>query len=408
MRKYTWNAFLSRAKTLEKHLYSVVAPDTNKPFSWTDTELNFKCVRHSSFIATASQFFNRKVICKKYSVHGNLPWTTFITRAKKHNHITIVSDEPEYFSYQQSNLTFTCPTHGNFDTTGESFIKRQRGCDKCVGKKPVSWSEFLKRAEKHKPVSVITPEPTIFEYMKSELEFECSSHGRFTTIGSTFVNSVNGCNECGSNISVSWNELIKRCKKHQDITLVSHKPNKFVFGLSKLQFNCENHGPFVSTGESFIKRKHRCPEYSSRHTASWNRFVDLMASKKHIRFDRNKPKNFIYDSTIISFMCDRHGPYALSLKQAALNKYECRECRQKNKKNVVNWDKFTDIAKQHSYIIPEKEPNKFVYSSTDILFKCTTHGEFRTTAQDMIRSPLGCIRCGRIVSCDEFTERSKT
>lgn len=259
---------------------------------------------------------------------------------------------------QETPISFLCPIHGEFERNPHSFL-RGSGCKECgkenskIGlenavkkaaqlKKEKAANEFdgkmqAKFGDKFKRLTEYVDECT-------DIDFECSTHGKFTKKSNVFLSSKYGCPHCG----------MEKCKES---ALIGGK----------------------IAGELINKKA--AEEFDEK---SNNRFNG--------RYRRLTP--YVDTYTEIYFECPIHGVF----KQSPINHLQsvcgCQECGNEKKKQSLLKPQDECIEEFRAIHGKEYDYSKFVYygynKESEII--CNKHGSFYLTPSKHLRGQ-GCPYC---------------
>lgn len=263
----------------------------------------------------------------------------FLERArKKHG---------EYYSYCNMNyknytteITITCPVHGDFQMTPRDHATKGYGCPKCgvekrAKKRRDTKESFIKKAEK-KHNHFYDYSQVDYKGSQIPVTVICPKHGPFSVRPDMHIQG-NGCRECA-------NERIS--KK-------------------------------LALGEE---------EFKSRSTERHNGKYDYSLV------------NYKNQQTEVDIICPIHGIFPQK-PEYHMNGSECPECAKVSRamKHLLTNEDFIKRANEvHRY--------KYDYTKTrytgifnEVIITCPTHGDFVQRANDHLCG-CGCQECGRLYS----------
>ncbi|MFQ2569790.1 hypothetical protein ACK3Z8_00830 [Aeromonas caviae] len=108
-----------------------------------------------------------------------------------------------------------------------------------------------------------------FKNVGSKIEFVCHKHGRKEIQYYNFMHKETlGCQDCGNDSKRvkqldpnAYDRVIEKCNKH-DYTFLGFANDTYSGKLTKLKYECKNHGVIETTFARFIHHDNNCPSCS--------------------------------------------------------------------------------------------------------------------------------------------------
>lgn len=163
----------------------------------------------------------------------------------------------------KTKFELMCKMHGVFQASVDNFLSLGRKCTKCT-----NTYRYTQEEREEQLTALCTG--TIYQFIgwenrykthQSKAKFYCEKHGEFLTIVNDFVSRGTRCSKCVGKYKWSQEEretqLVELCAesnfsfiKWEDFYQDDH---------SKVVFNCQLHGNWVTSINTFIFGKSRCP-----------------------------------------------------------------------------------------------------------------------------------------------------
>ena len=186
----------------------------------------------------------------------------------------------------ESDLTISCPEHGNFTITAQRHLQSKHGCPKCaVNFRSLSYDEFVKQANIIHHNKYTYPK---FKYINvnQKINIICSEHGIFNQKISQHIHDKQGCPKCYYDS--------KRTNTQDFITAANiiHN-NKYNYSESKITENsefidiiCPIHGKFTQRYGHHIYLLSGCPKCANSSSKSETEIIETFPEIKIIQNDR--------------------------------------------------------------------------------------------------------------------------
>lgn len=197
--KRTQQDFITRAHQVhgDKFIYSKVN------YGGSTTKITITCPIHGDFEQTPRDHLAGKG-CRQcqYSIPQKShirAKNTFITRASK-KHDNKFNYDKAVYKNARTNVTITCPIHGDFEQTPDVHLKAPHGCPKCATiaiatQQRSSTERFIKTAAKKYP-GMYTYTNSVYITAISDIEIMCNRcKHTFTTTPNKHLN-CGACSVC--------------------------------------------------------------------------------------------------------------------------------------------------------------------------------------------------------------------
>ena len=221
----------------------------------------------------------------------------FIKKSK-----SIHEDKYDYslvkFINNKTKIKIICPTHNIFEQRVDKHLRGQ-GCAACVGKKPLTQKEFLRKA---KEVHGERYDYSLVNYIgnSKKVIIICKDHGDFEQTPHSHM-SGNGCLICSINFKkLSLSQFVEKSNKihnfKYDYSLVNYTNNS-----TKINIICPTHDTFLQSPTNHLqgngcplcndsKGEEKISEWLKSNKINFIReykFKDCknLSTKKYFRFD---------------------------------------------------------------------------------------------------------------------------
>ena len=295
------------------------------------------------------------------------------------------------YSNNRSNITITCPEHGDFIRKASYHRNTDGGCTKCV--QDIKTIDYIKKANKANN-NKYTYEKTKYVEFNTLLTITCPcpSHGDFTKRADSHLKG-RGCDKCLDDKAIE-NFLkkaykihgkkfdyskVKNCKKEDTITI-----------------GCPKHGEFSKKVLSHIYEKRGCPKCTKETRDYGNLTTEEFIIKAIVAHGDTYNYNKVVHTNKINkvvIICKIHGEFK-QLPQNHLHGRGCPDCgtiRQANKIKFTQEDFLKKAKSTHG--------DRYDYSKTEydgmkkkLTIVCKKHGEFIQNAHEHTRGS-NCPKC---------------
>lgn len=163
----------------------------------------------------------------------------------------------------KTKFEMICVKHGVFQASIDNFLSLGRKCTKCTKTYRYTQQE---REEQLADLCCETPYrfigwENVYKSHKSKAVFHCEKHGEFLTIVNDFVSKGTRCAKCVGKYKWSQEEretqLLRLCEG-ASFSFVKWNQD-YKDDHSKVVFNCKLHGEWITSINTFIFGKSRCP-----------------------------------------------------------------------------------------------------------------------------------------------------
>lgn len=314
----------------------------------------------------------------------------------------------------KTKLTITCPIHGDFKTTPDSFLHTTFGCRKCGNvqkglSQRKSKDDFVNKANKiHQG---------FYDYSKFECKTThskgtiiCPIHGEFEQEANAHLRGQ-GCPKCKCiKISNSKQSNQKECvdintqhfiEKAMKIHPQINYDKTIYYNLeTPSTFVCKEHGEFTQKPSCFLKAKFPCPTCRKEKTKKnkTNKFIEK-ARKKFGDMHDFSNMNYVNLRTAIEIKCKKHEiSYMIPIQSYLRSDVGgCPECKRENIQKIQLQKAKKDFFKKIKIKFPNLDATnvEYVDSTTAISLTCPKHGDFEKTPRYLL-SPMnvyGCPEC---------------
>lgn len=243
----------------------------------------------------------------------------FLKKAKKKFGDKFSYEKVDYINCK-TKVIITCPKHGDFLITPDSFLSSTHGCKKCSLEKQsenqlLSTEDFIKRAIKVHGLK--------YDYSKSEylginkkINIICPEHGEFQQLPHNHWNGK-GCPKC----KAESNRARFSFTKEQFIKKANTKfKNKFNYDLveyincdTPVRIVCPEHGEFLQTPYAHLNSKFGCEKCAKHETGMSFRkdkehFVEKARQVHGDRYDYSE-LDYIENKSKVKIICPKHGAF---------------------------------------------------------------------------------------------------
>lgn len=259
---------------------------------------------------------------------------TFLKRAKEKHGDKYSYDRMDYKNYT-TEITITCPIHGDFTQCPREHASKGQGCPKCGvesrSKKRRDTTEiFIKKARE---VHGDRYNYSLVDYKGSQIPVTiiCPEHGPFQKRPDMHLNGE-GCKMCANekiskSLSLGKEEFIKRAKEvhgdKYDYSLVDYKNQG-----TEVNIICPIHGIFTQKPEYHMNGS-QCPECAKisramKHLLGTDEFIKRAKEVHGDKYDYSKT---IYKDIFspLTITCPIHGDFTQKASDH-LSGCGCQEC----------------------------------------------------------------------------------
>ena len=236
----------------------------------------------------------------------------------------------------KNTFTVTCPTHGDFNTRYDHFIKDKCGCKLCNNElsKKRTWSKYMDIAKKvHGDKYIYHQE----EYLNSssKTRITCRKHGDFFMNMANHIGNKQGCPKCyleskKGKYAKSLKEIVESARKvHGDkYEYVNYNGIK-----GKMDMICPRHGKFSQVAYDHL-RGFGCEKCKfEKMTSNTIEFKSKIENKFPNKFDLSKVE-YVNNHTSITVGCKTHGYFTI-LPSHLLMGFGCKKCNESRLENEV-------------------------------------------------------------------------
>jgi Zn finger protein HypA/HybF involved in hydrogenase expression len=180
--------------------------------------------------------------------------------------------EKVVYDLAKTNVTITCPTHGDFLQTPDNHLSSKRGCPVCAN---------TGRAQKQrKPLETFLSEAIsvhgiTYDYSKvayrnidTKIQIICKTHGEFLQSPYQHVKMKQGCPICANaKSSIRQRSCIEDfIHKAREVHgyRYSYQNSDYITAKTHITITCAEHGNFVQTPDNHLQGK-GCPQCANKN-----------------------------------------------------------------------------------------------------------------------------------------------
>lgn len=297
----------------------------------------------------------------------------------------------------KTKVIIICKEHGEFMQTPNSHLK-PTNCKQCSLKKngDINRDNSHIFIEKAKRIHGDRYDYSKVNYINAHenVTIICSKHGDFEQIADAHLRGKN-CIKCSNIYNYTTEEWISKAKEtHGD--KYDYSKAIYVNYKTKLTIICNEHGEFTQAAGSHIYGN-GCRECSYKY-----RNYGINNHYKYFVKRANKIHNNIYDyskvqwvnyATEVIIICKIHGDFI----ETPLNHMDgngCTNCNMSILRQSIEYkiEKFIVEARSIHGTRYDYSNIGLVTENTEILIKCSIHGEFKQIAKDHLNGK-GCSKC---------------
>jgi len=314
-------------------------------------------------------------------------------------------------------VEITCPIHGVFQQSPSNHLAG-KGCNICGGSAPVTFQQFVLRADQLHENKYKYDEGS-FVNMRDQMKISCELHGDFWQAPHVHLRPC-GCNDCAMEQQLVKTKADRKVSFQNSLkqkfgTKINHIDGDYDNIDSELTFHCEYHGEFFSTPRHILYSKFGCADcyederlkntsyFDSDHdfldwVAAQQRKDDLFIGYTFSLIERNQSIAHLAAKCGIA----EHQPYNFTLNRSSSNSLrQCWKCVAERRNIAV---KAAYAIKRDEYAArwrksileiygDELDLTKveYVTAHDPIIVGCKWHGLFETTPDILLNG--GCRLC---------------
>lgn len=318
----------------------------------------------------------------------------FISKAKVIHGLKYNYEKVNYIS-AKSNVTITCPVHGDFKQAPTNHLSG-KGCRKCfldrrADELKISQTEFLSVINKIHGKRYDLSEVK-YVNAHTNIKVKCYDHGYFYPSPQAFKKGGN-CPKCvidsrTGKSKVSHSEIISQFKKvHKE----KYDYSKVVYSTktTKVSIGCVNHGFFNQSPKQHINGA-GCPKCAGNKSFTTNTFLNELKVRNlwndnydysELKYKNAKSKVRIKDkSTDTYHLCD---PWSILNRGSGL---DISNAENKTKYAKIVFNKVHGNTYDYSLL-------KYTTTKNKIKIICRIHGLFKQPYSNHLNGQ-GCPKCG--------------
>lgn len=324
-RPLTKKEFLVRAFRVHGSKYSYVGVN----YVSMHQKVTIECPEHGTFSQSPANHLSGKgcSACGEQRRARKQARTTslFVTQAIKKFGQKFDYSKVEYVN-QYTDVTITCPVHGDFDVKPKDFLKSPHGCKSCRFNIPVSTSDFIQRA-RDKNGDLCDYSGTEYTGYNEKVDIICLRHGKFSQKASAHLRSkTTGCPQCvreGARIShapglkgtlVDTEAFIERAMAVHN-GKYSYEKTVYVNNHTNVIVTCPIHGDFETNPNNHGRKKRpagckKCADELQRKRRVFTKTQFIEAAQK-VHGGKYSYQNVDYRNARqkVTIDCPFHGPF---------------------------------------------------------------------------------------------------
>lgn len=280
-----WNRFLEKSHKKYGGIYIYNKDD----FKDSDTQIDIYCTKHNLHFHQTPKAHLQGYGCKECSrenAHVRQRFNTtdeFIRAMIEVFGVGTFTYEKTKYVNMTTNVTVTCPKHGDITKTPDAFLNSHKGCLKCgreaaAIKNTSSLDEFI---EKSKAKFGEKYDFSISKYVKAivPMDIICPIHGKFTITPHEHLTSKTGCPECGreqqnENAKLTPEQIIKFGRERFG-NKYTYLTDTYKSYQEPMEIICPKHGKFLQSLDSHLHGK-GCKKCSNRESTGEKKIFELL------------------------------------------------------------------------------------------------------------------------------------
>jgi protein-arginine kinase activator protein McsA len=308
-------------------------------------------------------------------------------------------DRYDYYKVDYVNantkVLIICPEHGEF-TQKPNHHKKGHGCPEC-GSISGTKSNTLTTQQVIKDFQKVHGDrydysKVDYKNTKTKVLIICQEHGEFWQSSGEHKKGK-GCPECGGNILLTTQKVIKDFRKahgdRYDYSKVDYKNTK-----TKVLIICQEHGEFLQIPNNH-KKGHGCPRCAGcGYTLATEEIIQHFKNVHGDCYDYSKV-TYRGARVKVDIICPEHGKFSqvpISHKRG-IGCPKCGVASRVDKQSLTTQQVLEDFHKTHGDRYNYSKVD-YVNTSTKVLIICPEHGEFWQSPHDHKRG-TGCPECGK-------------
>jgi len=300
---------LTRNKPTNLELYNY---DLLPPTFLHNDKLPINCKKHGLFYQTAYNhlFGSECPDCgiEKRTAVNLLGTEKFIERSKNKYGNKFDYSKTIYVG-RRSDLTITCPQHGDFINTAFEHFRLKLGCPKCEkeARTRLGFKRFLKQAEKVHG-DEYDYSKTVFDGFSRKIEIICKTHGSFWQNPSSHITSQTNCPICASEKQkLTLDIFISKSKAIHgdafDYSKVMYETN-----MSMVTITCKKHGDFIQRANSHLNGCGCKLCFLEGNKKSTKKFIEDARLVHGDKYDYSRV-NYKTNKEKVEIICPIHGSF---------------------------------------------------------------------------------------------------
>ena len=280
-----WNIFLEKAKNKYGNIYIY----NKDEFKDGCTQINIYCTKHNiNFIQSPRahlQGYGFKE-CSREHAHMHKRFTTtdeFIRAMIKEFGIGTFTYEKTKYVDMTTDVTVTCPKHGDITKSPDAFLNLHKGCWKCgrettAIKKTSTLDEFI---VKSKAKFGDKYDFSISKYVKAIIPMDiiCPIHGKITITPHDHLASKTGCPECSreqqnKNAKLTPEKIIELGRERFG-DKYTYLTDTYKSYQEPMEIICPRHAKFLQSLDNHLHSK-GCKKCSNRESTAAKKIFELL------------------------------------------------------------------------------------------------------------------------------------
>ena len=324
---------------------------------------------------------------------AKLPFSEFVNKSQEtHGNRYDYSQSEDSYTGVAGKVNIICREHGIYSQAANKHIKGAN-CPKCnIDLKRHKFSrtndEFVRDAKK---VHGNRYDYSDVNYLNTHTKviINCIKHGPFEQRPSSHLKGM-GCDKCARELqsnrqTSTTQDFIKRAvEKHgnkYDYTSVI-----YIKGHEPVTIICPEHGPFTQSPSRHLQGE-GCPKCSGKGRNT-NEVIEMFKKIHGDKYDYSQV-NFKNNTTPVTIICPKHGPFNIKPDKILYGGGGCSKCAGRNLTNQEWIDRAKEVhGDKYDYSLFQYEK-----AIKKVAIICDKHGVFYQTPNDHINQGSGCPVC---------------
>lgn len=357
-------------------------------YTGSSQKLNITCKIHGIFSVRANDFLNGKSGCQECSGKKRITKKEFVEQATILHNGFYDYNKVKYIN-KNSNVTITCPIHGDFEQTPYSHLKSSN-CNKCSielsrQKRTDTKEDFL---EKAKLIHGDTFDYSKVNYItsKTKVTITCKTHGDFEQKPNNHLTRA-GCMKCAGYEKLNTNTFIEKANNVHN-GLFDYSKVDYISSKQKVIITCRVHGDFSQQPTCHINEKHGCPKCAGLEKKTTLEFINKAKEVHRDLFDYSK-SDYKGGKQKIIIGCKIHGDFTQQPVSHINAKQGCPKCGGTEKLTTTTFIEKAITVHDNFYMYKNTE---YINNKIKVTITCPIHGDFSQNPSSHLQK-VGCPDC---------------